>query len=745
MLKQYKSIIKRLAISLSFLIALGNTSFSQITINGPICVESGVNYSYYLTGDYDYYNDYFTWSINGGVSAYGNTSESGTSLVYLPINFTSSSGYITVYYNGNTYNLSVSVTSALSPGSITSNGSQTINYNYTPSIIYCSGASGGYCSPSYTYSWEKSTDGTNWTSTGYASQNLNYSQALTQTTYFRRKVTESYSSSIGYSNTATVYVNPPLSGGTVGASQNIFAGDYASNIGGSPASGGTCDGNHLHQWEYSTDGTNYYEINGANGTSYNPGQVNITTYYRRRVNCDNDVAYSNVVSITVHQHLTAGSISSSVYSTQYNTSPGQISGTVATGGICSSPTYQWQSSSDGYNWSPISNSNVQSYTPGNLTAHTYFRRMVTCGSETLYSNTVLINVYNPLTVGTLTGANSPVYTDEFPGTFSVNPPSGGSCNGDYTYKWYQSTDGGQHFSLILGANGPVYTLYLLSTTTQFYVKVSCGSQEISTNVRTITVYPALNPGSITTSSFEIPFNTTPTSINATPSSGGNCGGTYTYSWQRSPDNSTWEYITGAGQNLSFSGPQTQGYYYRRETDCAGIKKYTNSIYITVACFPGEISCSQVITPAGSPSAFTLSNSGGGAPGVVATYQWESSPDEINWTTVSGATSTTYTPSSPSITTYYRVKTTCDSRNGYSNTVRIKVKGAVADNKPNTSTASSTETAISMPSYPSGTDANNQNYIRSRNFSKPGITDLTTANAQTGNGDVAQVTDRKSVV
>ena len=45
----------------------------------------------------------------------------------------------------------------------------------------------------------------------------------------------------------------------------------------------------------------------------------------------------------------------------------------------------------------------------------------------------------------------------------------------------------------------------------------------------------------------------------------------------------------------------------------------------------------------------------------------------------------------------------------------------------------------MPAYPSGTDANNMNYIRSRAFIKPGITNLTTANAQTDKADVAQST------
>jgi RHS repeat-associated protein len=748
MFKQYKSIFKKLAISLSFLFVFGKTAFSQITIYGPTCVEVGVEYNYYLSGNYDY-NGSFSWYISGGVSASGNTYESGYGLNWLRIKLTSSSGYVSVSYsdnNSNNYNDDIYITSvaALSAGSITSNQYQTINYNYTPANINCSAASGGYCTPIYSYQWQKSTNGTNWSDmSGKTLQNLNFSSpadALQQITYFRRKVTEAYSGSVGYSNVATVDMLPPLNPYTVSpASQDIFAGNTPSSLGGGPAYGGTCGGSYNYQWEYSTNGGTWYEIAGASALSYSPGAVNVTTYYRRRVICGSETAYTPAVVVNTYQHLTAGSISG-VSSVLYNTSPGQINGTAATGGICTTAEYQWQQSPNNSTWSSVgAGAGGQNYTPGNLTAHTYYRRRVSCGSETLYSNVILISVYNPLTVGTLSGGTSPIYSGDSPGTLSISPASNGDCSGSYTYVWYTSTDG-VNFTIISGVTGLVYNPPALSATTHYRVTVICGSTSFNSNVRTITVYPALDPGYLTTASFVININTIPSSINAVVASGGNCGGSYLYKWQRSSDNSNWEYISAASQNLSFTDLQVQGYYYRRETECAGIKKYTNSISITVSPSAGAITCSQLIQPGGSVSTFTLSNSGGGAPGITPAYQWESSQDEISWTNVSGATGTTLTPSSPSVTTYYRVKVSVGTVVFYPNTVRIKVKGTVTNNTPNSSAAGSTQTAIVMPSYPGGTDANNQNYVRTRTFTKSGITSLAIANTQTAITDVAQVTE-----
>ena len=189
--------------------------------------------TFYLAGSYNY-SDYFTWSISGGVSTSTNSSyASGYGMVSLNIRFTSSSGSISVTSSSSgSSTFYVTTYNALSAGSITSNSSQTIPNNTPPATIYCSAASGGSCSPSYSYQWQQSTDGTNWTDfSGKTGTNLSFSNGLSQTTYYRRKVTEGYSYTIGYSNTATVYVTPPLDPNSLGPSpQDIFSGQSASTI-----------------------------------------------------------------------------------------------------------------------------------------------------------------------------------------------------------------------------------------------------------------------------------------------------------------------------------------------------------------------------------------------------------------------------------------------------------------------------------------------------------------------------------
>lgn len=72
---------------------------------------------------------------------------------------------------------------------------------------------------------------------------------------------------------------------------------------------------------------------------------------------------------------------------------------------------------------------------------------------------------------------------------------------------------------------------------------------------------------------------------------------------------------------------------------------------------GEISASNVIYTCGSSTSFDLSVSRQTWNG--ATYQWQSSPDNIAWTDISGATNASYS-GSVSAQTYYRLVVTCTS-------------------------------------------------------------------------------------
>lgn len=72
--------------------------------------------------------------------------------------------------------------------------------------------------------------------------------------------------------------------------------------------------------------------------------------------------------------------------------------------------------------------------------------------------------------------------------------------------------------------------------------------------------------------------------------------------------------------------------------------------------------------------FTLSLTGGTA-GAGQTYQWQSSPDNVVWTNINGATSPTYT-TSQTTSTWYRVGVTCGASTVYSAAVQ-EITNAVA--------------------------------------------------------------------
>src|SRR6185436_854511 len=81
--------------------------------------------------------------------------------------------------------VNVSTVSALVPGTI-SNPSQNKNYNSIPGDFTCSVATNGYCSPTFVYQWQSSSDNINFLDmSGATLQNLHFTTGLTQTTYYR--------------------------------------------------------------------------------------------------------------------------------------------------------------------------------------------------------------------------------------------------------------------------------------------------------------------------------------------------------------------------------------------------------------------------------------------------------------------------------------------------------------------------------------------------------------------------------
>ena len=324
------------------------SSYSQVSISGPTCgVAGSTSYFNAVRSDGDFNGvTNMEWCVTGGIilQAYGmditgnSTCQTGTNVYSIIVQWNSTtSGSVSLTTPvGNAPNHFVTISNALTPGTI-SNTSQTIAYNTTPATLNCSVASYGYCTPSYQYQWQKSPDNSSWTDiSGATSQNLSFSTELIQTTYYRRRVYETNTSTYAYSNTATVFVNPPFSSPVISpATQDIFSGDAAITITLTELpTGGNCGGSYSYFWQTSTDGGVTYTDNGTNGNvPFSPGAITSTTYYRMRVVCGSETAFSNPAVVNVYQHLATPAMSPSTVTITYNTAPSFSAG-LPTGGKC---------------------------------------------------------------------------------------------------------------------------------------------------------------------------------------------------------------------------------------------------------------------------------------------------------------------------------------------------------------------------------------------------------------------------
>jgi len=438
-----------------------------------------------------------TWCVSNGtiLQAYGTnlsssggcTSGNGIGMIY--VQWTNAgNGSITLTSSaGDAAPFSLTVAPALDPGTISTNLTQTIPYNSIPGTINCTAANYGSCSPTFVYQWQQSTDNVNWADLAANTQNRSFSTQLQSTTYYRRKVTETNTSTVAYSNTATVFVNPPFSTTQIAPlTQDIYTGTIPVALTGPAASGGSCGGNYTYQWQFSTDGgitfNNVTNGTGSTSTSYTPAALTTTTYFRREDFCGSDYSFSNSVPVKVHAHLAAGAIiPTGPLIITYNSSPGNLTTSNATGGACTALSYQWQQSTDGTNFTDIGAPGYsQLYNPGNMIKTTYFRCKYSC-DEVAYSNVVLINVNPILMPGSIFPSLINISSGTSAGQLTANPASGGNCS-SLSYQWQQSPDGQDYtFTNISGATSANYAAPALTVSTWYRRKVSCGIDIAYTN------------------------------------------------------------------------------------------------------------------------------------------------------------------------------------------------------------------------------------------------------------------------
>ena len=525
---------------------------------------------------------------------------------------------------------------------------QTICAGATPApLTSTTAASGG--SGTYAYQWEASPNNVTWTPIAGATGATYAPPALTATTYYRRTVAAGVCAP-AISNVVTITVQIAVGAGTIGSDQTICAGTAPAGLVSVAApTGGT--GTYTYQWESSPDNLTWTPIPGATAATYAPPVLTATTYYRRQATSGVGTcasAVSNVVTITVQPAtLTPGAIAADQTICTGST-PASLTETTAASGS-GTFTYQWESSPDNLTWTPIPGATAATYTPPTLTATTYYRRRVVLGScATVLSNVVTITVQPAVVAGTI-AADQTVCS----GTAPAPLTSTGGIIGIYTYQWESSPDN-ITWTPIAGANGATYSPGALTATTYYRLRLSFGvCPSTLSNVVTITVQPAISPGSIAADQ-TICTGSTPAPLTSTAGASGGTG-TYAYQWDSSPDNLTWTPIAGAVGLTYAPGALTATTYYRRRLTsgtCAAAT--TNVVTITVQplVVPGTIAADQTICAGATPAPLTSTTAASGGSGTYA-YQWEASPNNVTWAPIAGATGATYAPPALTVTTYFR--------------------------------------------------------------------------------------------
>jgi len=334
--------------------------------------------------------------------------------------------------------------------------------------------------------------------------------------------------------------------------------------------------------------------------------------------------------------------------------------TASTGLWTSTPTitsynYQWQRSLDGGStWANLVGETRATY---KVVASDYAFRLrvrvtavnlngsTTASSATSSAVAETFNVQIPVVRGILVSGQLLEVTD---GTWSSDYP--------LTFRYQWKRDG----VAISGENSPSYTLADADINKTISVSViansTLGSVSSDSTVRT-SVAAAGNTVAPVVSGTVRAFSTLSTTAGTWLKSP-----TITYQWQRSTDGVLWNNILLATNSTYVISVDDVGYFLRSQvfgtrTVSSVDYKYTSPSLATVVV-PAlvAVSTSAPVVSGSWTEGSTLSTTNGTwTSSGTFTYQWQSSSDNSTWSSISGATSSSYTLVSADASKYVRVQ------------------------------------------------------------------------------------------
>ncbi len=515
----------------------------------------------------------------------------------------------------------------------------------------------------FTYLWESSTtsESAGFTAAAGVNNQQHYTPSglITQTTWFRRRVTDSSIPAIeDISRPVRVIAQPYIKNNVIGDPDTVCFGQNSPQI--NPLMIVT-DGNGVYEyrWEASTDNTVFTSTGGTDEAYLPPDGLTQTTWYRRVVISGRCTSVSDAVRINVLDNISGNSILTpaqeicdgmlftDLEATTQSTTPALSGGD----GVY---RFLWESSPDGSSWSVASGINDNAgYNPDEsgpaFPGEQYFRRTVYSGADnvcSIISAPVLLTGYPVITNNLITTADQTICSGSTPVQITATTPLNGQGPGSYTYTW-QSRNKFHDWEDLPGyvnTTSENLTPAALTDTTLFRrIVYSSACSDISPPVSVNVHKPLINnislisgPGPDTT----ICSGSLPNLINGLPPSGGtDLPGDYAFQWSSSPGNTNWTDISTTGTGRDYQPPVlTASTYYRRRAISGACTDESDAIRIIVLpqISNNTIASNQTVCmddpPAilGQSSGITLSGGSGSY-----SYLWEESTDGFNWAPASG--------------------------------------------------------------------------------------------------------------
>jgi gliding motility-associated-like protein len=423
----------------------------------------------------------------------------------------------------------------------------------------------------YEFTWEVSTDNTNYSLVASGTAGYLPPPGLILTTWYRRRVSSArcvdISAPVRINVLDTVRNNSILT-----SPQEICNGMLFTDLSGTtaPTLGGG-DNTYRFRWESSTDASTWVTAAGpVNGANYNPiesappfpGQE----YFRRVVLSGSNNVCVNVskpVLLKEYPVITNNSITSGNQTICSGASPLQLTGSSPLNGKgAGSYTYTWQDSTKSHSWTDIPGYIgilSQSFNPPALTDTTRYRRIVNSSACSDLSKSVIINVHKPiannnisLIAGGLT--DTTICNGGIPHRLSGTVPAGGTgIPGDYAFQWSSSPDNVTWTDISTSGTSRYFQPTSLTTTSYFRRRVISGQCSSESGFVKVVVLPLIKDNSISANQ-TVCKNKSPeplTQATGLTLTGGAGSGTYSFLWEESTNGVTWN--PAAGTNNASNG------------------------------------------------------------------------------------------------------------------------------------------------------------------------------------------------